>query len=93
MDHQHLMGLMIAIVANIGGLAVGAYTDYVSVIGSAKERVDAIEAANKERLALIEKGTDSNLLKTKKRPGSDPLLWGLLLAGIGWGVFVPARRI
>ena len=40
---------------------------------------------NKERLALIEKGADANLFKTKGNRLSS-LKWGMLLIGVGIGI-------
>lgn len=69
-----------------GGLAVGAVAIIITVPWSYKEKLAKLEAASKERLALIEKGVDpEKFLSTKKPIGHDPYFWGLLLAGIGLG--------
>ena len=47
-----------------------------------------LDNLSKERLLLIEKGMDPSLAEKKKRSGADPLLWGLLLMGIGFGGFL-----
>jgi hypothetical protein len=41
----------------------------------------------KERLAMIEKGTDASLFKTKSNVPSE-LKWGLLFVGIGIGIIL-----
>ena len=57
-----------------------------------KEKLARLEARNKERMILIEKGHNpEDFLKEKKRAGWDPLFWGFLLAGIGLGLFVGYR--
>ena len=76
-------------VAIVGGLVIAAIAIAVSVPWATKEKIAKQEAATKERLALIEKGYDpEQVLKYKKTTGSDPLLWGCLLAGIGLGVLI-----
>lgn len=42
---------------------------------------------HKERMALIEKGIDLQLMR-KETPFQDPLMWGLLSSGVGFGLFV-----
>jgi len=89
MDTQNVYGLIIAGIAVTGGLAIGAISIAVSVPWSFKEKLAKLDAKNKERLALIEKGyKPEEVFREKKGPGQDPLFWGLLLAGIGLGIFV-----
>ncbi|NOZ33735.1 MAG: hypothetical protein GXO80_00370 [Chlorobi bacterium] len=40
---------------------------------------------NKERMALIEKGADANLFKSKRNRLTD-LKWGMLFVGVGIGI-------
>ena len=43
---------------------------------------------HKERMALIEKGLGEPLLSKKESPFQDVLMWGLLSAGVGFGLFI-----
>lgn len=43
---------------------------------------------HKERMSLIEKGIIDPLLVRKETPLQDPLLWGLLSAGVGVGLLI-----
>ena len=90
MDAREIMGLIIAIIAVTGGLGIGVYAIYMGMMGTKEEKIAQIEARNKERLALIEKGLDPSLFDGKPGTGSfhRALLWGLLLAGVGFGAFI-----
>lgn len=90
MDAREIIGLLIAIIAVTGGLGVGVYAIYMGMMGSKEEKIAQIEARNKERLALIEKGLDPSLVDRKTNTGSShrALLWGLLLTGVGFGAFI-----
>ena len=47
-----------------------------------------VTARNRERLSLIEKGADPKLFESVKRSSTGGILkWGLLLVGIGLGIF------
>lgn len=86
MDAQQMYGLIIGGIAVVGGLAIGMVSIIVSVPWSYKEKLAKLDAANKERMALIEKGYDPAIIfKEKKKAGNDPLFWGLLLVGLGAG--------
>jgi hypothetical protein len=87
---QNIYGMIIGLVAVVGGLGIGLYAVRVSVTTEHKRKMAAEEARHKERMALIEKGMDP-LLAEKKLPrdySQGSLLWGLLLAGIGLGAFI-----
>ena len=46
-------------------------------------------ARNKERMAMIEKGVNPRDLMVDKKPNSYGILkWALLLAGLGFGLFI-----
>ncbi len=48
-----------------------------------------MDIRSKERMAMLEKGIDPTLIfREPKRVGQDPLLWGLLLAGMGTGILL-----
>jgi hypothetical protein len=90
MDTEKTIGMIIAIISIIGGLGIGAIAVYVSTMTANKEKIAEIEARNKERLALIEKGMDLSILdnQERKRNNYTALLWGLLIAGIGFGALL-----
>lgn len=90
MDAREIMGLFIAIIAVTGGLGIGVYAIYMGAMGTKEEKIAQIEARNKERLALIEKGLDPSLIDGKTKTGSShgALLWGLLLVGVGSGAYI-----
>ena len=89
MNGDQLMSAIIGGIAVFGGLAVGAVSIIVSVPWAMKEKMAKLDAKTKERLALIEKGINPvEFLKEPKRVGNDPLLWGLLLTGMGLGAFL-----
>ncbi|MEI6274607.1 MAG: DUF6249 domain-containing protein [Prolixibacteraceae bacterium] len=47
-----------------------------------------VTARNRERMSLIEKGADPKLFESIKRTSTGGILkWGLLLVGIGLGIF------
>lgn len=87
METKDLLGIIIAIIAVVGGLGI-AVLSIISGYASAKEeKLALIEARNKERLALIEKGMDPLIAdkQIEKKSLYGPLLWGLLLTGAGFG--------
>lgn len=89
MDTDKLIGLIIGGIAVAGGLAIGAISIIVSVPWSMKEKIAKLEIKSKERLAMLEKGMDPALIFKEPKPaGHDPLLWGLLLAGMGLGLLL-----
>jgi hypothetical protein len=80
---------IIGAIAVGGGLAIGAISIIVSVPWAMKEKLTKLEARNRERMALIEKGIDPDqMLKEKRGVGHDPLFWGLLLTGLGLGILL-----
>ena len=83
--HHEIGSLIIILVAIVGGMVLAAFF----VLPHAyKERLSMLDNLSKERLLLIEKGMDPSLAEKKKRSGNDPLMWGLLLMGIGFGGFI-----
>jgi hypothetical protein len=46
------------------------------------------KAKNKERLALIEKGSDASIFMHAESPYDQVLMWGMLLCGIGLGLLI-----
>ena len=81
--------LVIAGIAVAGGMGIGAVAILVSVPWAMKEKMAKQDARTRERIALIEKGYDPEVIfKEKKRAGNDPLFWGFLLAGLGLGLFL-----
>jgi hypothetical protein len=86
MQQDQAVGLIIAGISVVGGLAIGAIAILVSVPWSFKEKLAKLEASSKERMALIEKGVDPALImKPKNVIANDPLFWGLLCVGLGGG--------
>jgi len=48
-----------------------------------------VTARNRERMAMIEKGADPKFFESHKtRSGKGILKWGLLLVGVGLGLFL-----
>lgn len=88
--HEHIIGLIIAFVAILGGLAVGVFTIYNSIMADKEQKLAIIDARNKERLALIDKGMDPSLAdkKSYNPPSYGSLMWGLLLVGVASGAFI-----
>ena len=88
MDSQ-LIALVIGSIATVGGMAIAAVAITVSVPWSMKEKMARLEARTKERLALIEKGVDpAQIFKEKKSAANDPIFWGFLCVGVGFGILV-----
>lgn len=82
-----IFGIVIGFIAVIGGLGIAAYAINIGTIQKKEEKIASIEAKNKERLKLIEKGMDPSIANTK--PDNGPiLLSGLLFSGIGFGAFI-----
>ncbi len=64
--------MIIGGIAVAGGLAIGAISVAVSVPWAMKEKLAKLEAQTRERMALIEKGFDPELIfKDKKKVGND----------------------
>ncbi len=81
-----ILSLIIGGIAIAGGLAVGAIIVYTAIMQDTKSKMALLEAKTKERLALIEKGMDPELVnKAKPKDYSGALLWGFLLSGLGLG--------
>ena len=86
---ENIIGLIIGGIAVAGGLVIGAITIAVTTPWAYKEKLAKLESKSKERLVMIEKGIDPNIIfRESKRSGQDPMLWGLLLSGMGLGVLL-----
>jgi hypothetical protein len=87
MDLATIIGLIIAFVVVFGGFGIGTWLILIKNSGLRDERMAKIEARNKERLALIDKGMDPNLADRipEKAPSNRPLLigWIIVCAVIG----------
>ena len=81
MDSATIIGLIITFVVVFGGFGIGIWLALIKNIGRREERLAKIEARNKERLALIEKGMDPNLADRvpEKAPSYRPLLIGWII--------------
>jgi Domain of unknown function (DUF6249) len=80
-----LFGYIVAIIITMGALTAACIWVYFRL----KAAILKQELRSKERLALIEKGITEPIVSENKR--SDflhPLLWGLLLVGMGAGMTV-----
>lgn len=88
--HEHIIGVIVAIIVVLGGIAIAVFAIYSSIISDKEQKIAAIEARNKERMALIEKGMDPSMADAKKynQPSFGALMWGLLLVGVAFGAFV-----
>jgi hypothetical protein len=87
MDTATIIGLIIAFVVVFGGFGIGIWFVLLKNSGRRDERMANIEARNKERLALIEKGMDPNLAdhRPERVQSNRPLLigWIIICAIIG----------
>lgn len=89
MSTDQTVGLIIGGIAVTGGLAIGAIAIIISVPWAMKEKLAKIDVKNKERMAMLEKGVDPKFIfREPKGVGQDPMLWGLLLAFMGLGIFL-----
>jgi hypothetical protein len=89
MDTEKLISLIIGGIAVAGGLGIGAISVFVAVPATTREKLAKLEIKSKERMAMLEKGIDPAIIfKEPKRAGQDPMLWGLLLAGMGAGILL-----
>jgi hypothetical protein len=81
MDAATIIGLIIAFIAVFGGLGIGIWFVFTRHIVRRDERLADIEARNKERLALIEKGMDPNLADQKPhgKSSNGAFLFGVIL--------------
>ena len=81
MDIATLIGLIIAFVVVIGGFGIGVWLILIHNLNSKDERKARIEARNRERLALIEKGMDPNLADqgSGHKPSGRIFLIGLVI--------------
>ena len=86
MNAEHIMWLIISIII-FGGMALSVFVLRLTLPPHYKERLINLEHRYNERMALIEKGMDPALADKKQNQSSwnDPLVWGLLLTGIGVG--------
>jgi len=88
MDSSQIFGLVIVSITLIGGMAIALTAIKIAVPKSYDEKQQAMEIQARERIALIEKGIDpATIYKKEKKASGDPLFWGLLLTGIGFGAF------
>ncbi len=92
MDSATIIGLLIAFIAVVGGTGIAIWLIIVRHIGGKEERLAKIEARNKERLALIEKGMDPNLADRvpQRTSPNRVLLIGLILVFGGLGRIIAA---
>lgn len=81
MDLATIIGLIIAFIAVVGLFGLAVWFIIIRDISHKQERLAQIEARNKERLALIEKGLDPNLanIEQEKASPNRPLLIGLII--------------
>lgn len=88
METKDLPGIIIAIIAIVGGLGIAVLSIISGYASKKEEKLALIETRNKERLALIEKGMDPLIAdkENEKKSLYGPLLWGLLLTGAGFGL-------
>ncbi len=89
--HEHIIGIIIAVAVVLGGVAIAVFSIYNNIVSDKEQRLAMIEARNRERLALIEKGMDPSLADIKNsfdRPSHGALMWGLLLVGVASGAFM-----
>jgi hypothetical protein len=86
MTEQQIIWLITAAII-FGGMALSVFVLKLTLPSHYKERLTSMENRYRERMALIEKGMDPTLADKKKATSSwnDPLVWGLLLTGIGSG--------
>lgn len=88
MEAYQIIFLVIASITIVGGMVIALTAIKIAVPKSYEERQATMENQSKERIALIEKGADPSLIyKKEKKASGDPLFWGLLLIGIGFGGF------
>ena len=87
MTAEQITWLIIAAII-FGGMALSVFVLKLTLPSHYKERLTNIENRSRERMALIEKGMDPTLADKKNSAASwnDPLVWGLLLTGIGSGL-------
>ena len=86
MNSALIWGLVIASVTIVGGMTISVFILKLALPPYYQEKLMILENQSKERLALIEKGISPDLLfKKEKKAWHDPLFWGLLMVGVGWG--------
>src|SRR3954470_8157514 len=89
--HEHIIGIIVAVTVVLGGVAIAVFAIYNNIVSDKEQRLALIEARNKERLALIDKGMDPSLADLRNsfsRPSYGALMWGLLLVGVASGAFI-----
>jgi hypothetical protein len=95
MDTATIIGLIIGFIAVVGGFGIAIWLILMKHVGQKDERLARIEARNKERLALIEKGMDPNLAdrEPEKIPSNRLLLIGLILVFACLGRIIAAISV
>jgi hypothetical protein len=89
MDTKQLTELVINGISIAGGLGIAAIAVLVSVPAAMKEKMLKLDIKNRERMAMLDRGVNPEIVfKQNKGVGQDPLLWSLLLAGLGLGVLL-----
>ena len=81
MDLATIIGLIIAFIAVIGILGTAIWLIAIHNLRSKEERIARIESRSRERIALIGKGMDPNLVDSlpEKSPSNRPLMIGLII--------------
>ncbi|MEO5893569.1 MAG: DUF6249 domain-containing protein [Ferruginibacter sp.] len=89
MTAEHIMWLIISIII-FGGMALSVFVLRLTLPPHYKERLINLEHRYNERMALIGKGMDPTMADKKNNQSAwnEPLVWGLLLTGIGVGFVI-----
>ena len=85
-----MIEVAVALVVAIGIVGIAVFAIYNSVNADKEEKLAMLEARNRERMALIDKGMDPTLADSKKfsRLPYNALMWGLFIAGFAVGLFI-----
>ncbi len=84
--HDHIIGIIVIVAI----VAITIFAIYNTISSDKEEKLSLIDARNRERMALIDKGMDPSLADNKKftKPPYNALMWGLLLSGFSLGLFI-----
>ena len=86
MEQESLLGMFMGFISIVGGFSIAAF----AIHSGYRRKMAEMDIISRERLAMIEKGLPLPAQSSVAKPSrlNAALFWGLLLSGLGLGIFV-----